>query len=491
MADLISLDRTLAQQVVNALAAQGITATPAPTPVPVPVPPPAPIPAPAPVPPPVPVPTTGVPSAYLATTDRKTYPKPPLPTLGPAGVTFADPVFGSTILRVTDEKTRPGLLNRSYRVPSNSHLAAWSADSQMFYVLSNDGCVIPYLFNAAALTAKRIPAPASENGGLTIPGYIEPQFSLTTPSLVYTGGQGGRMVIKAADVVSGKATLVVDLAALGVALAPDPYIGSLMTGGRTPEVLVTHFGGAGQDNHPYVLVKPLDGSRPKLLNALQSTLNAVKTSIPLGFYLHAVQIDQSGRFVFLYPKDARPAQVVLWDLQTDMFTTLTKLPEGHDAAGYGVWINQACCTSSSWDAAQWQFRSLTSPSLTRDLISPVLLPQRKYMADHISWNHAQPDRVVPAISATYRFQTSEPEPIPAWRAWDDEILGIDPTTGTVYRFAHHRSDASLGFWHEPIPNVSPDGRFVLFTSNWERTLGADASDGGCRQDVFLCALKGA
>jgi hypothetical protein len=40
--------------------------------------------------------------------------------------------------------------------------------------------------------------------------------------------------------------------------------------------------------------------------------------------------------------------------------------------------------------------------------------------------------------------------------------------------------------------VSQDGRWVLFTSNWEKTLGTDpgGADGErARQDVFLLQLK--
>ena len=45
----------------------------------------------------------------------------------------------------------------------------------------------------------------------------------------------------------------------------------------------------------------------------------------------------------------------------------------------------------------------------------------------------------------------------------------------------------------PRTNVSPDGRWVLFTSNWEKTLGVDPSGesgSGARQDVFLLKLAG-
>ena len=101
---------------------------------------------------------------------------------------------------------------------------------------------------------------------------------------------------------------------------------------------------------------------------------------------------------------------------------------------------------------------------------------------------------MPVIASTYRYGTNTAP----WRAWDDEIIGIDTTGGiggVIYRFAHHRSDSrgdtdptTPYFWYEPIASVSPDGRWVLFTSNWEKTLGRDAAEGTARQDVFVVQL---
>src|SRR3984893_13030633 len=99
---------------------------------------------------------TPAPALYSAMTDRTAYAKPALPQLGPAGFTFNDPLFGSKILRVTDGNTRPGVANRSFRVPSNAHLAAWNATSTAFYVESNDGTILPYSFNPGTMTAARL-----------------------------------------------------------------------------------------------------------------------------------------------------------------------------------------------------------------------------------------------------------------------------------------------------------------------------------------------
>lgn len=69
----------------------------------------------------------------------------------------------------------------------------------------------------------------------------------------------------------------------------------------------------------------------------------------------------------------------------------------------------------------------------------------------------------------------------------------------VWRLAHHRSDVRhdgdplrSSFWYTPRANISGDGRWVLFTSNWEKTLGTDPGaevGGAARQDVFLLELK--
>jgi hypothetical protein len=47
------------------------------------------------------------------------------------------------------------------------------------------------------------------------------------------------------------------------------------------------------------------------------------------------------------------------------------------------------------------------------------------------------------------------------------------------------------FWYQPHANVSPNGRWALFTSNWEKTLGTATNsepDGIYRTDVFVVRL---
>jgi hypothetical protein len=493
---LFSVGATLSQAAVVASAA-----SPAPAPAPAPA-------APAPTAGSGPIVTSAGP--YAAVIDRRAYAKPALPELAGAGASATDPVFQSTVSRMTDAATRPGNLNRSYRTPSSPHQNAWSARGSYFYVMSNDGSVIPFAFDAGSGTAQRIQPSSTGAGGLVLNFYIEPQFSYVDDSIVFGSvSTGSKRTIDQYDFSTGAYTRIVDLDTVKGGLA-GTYVGGVASSAGPSERIMVMFGGTSQDRHNLVLI--FDRGNPSnslLLDTKANTLNGSPTA-PLNFLLHHVAIDRSGRFVMLYPTaedqaSARKApQAAVWDTATGAVTELpvSALPYGHDAFGYGTSVNQDCCTATSWDAAQWQFRSLANPLQTRDLVTNVLTPKVVYMAEHGTWNNAQPDRLVPFISGLYRYGADATTP----RAWDDEIVAVqtDAPAGAdaiVWRFAHHRSDvrndlnpAHSSFWYMPRPNVSADGRWVLFTSNWEKTLGTDpAGEAGSsfRQDVFLVELKAA
>ena len=369
---------------------------------------------------------------YLAVVDRQPYAKPALPVLGPAGTSIVDPTFGSTIVRVTDGSTRPGLKGRSYRTPSSPHQNAWSAAGSYFYVVSGDGSVIPFAFDSSSGLARRVDPTASGDGGLVLSFYIEPQFSYVNDSIIYGSYAGSGATLRTIDQFdfSTRAyTRLMDLDALVGGLA-GTYIGGVASSAGATERILTFFGGVSQDHHHYALV--FDRSNPAhtlLLDTVASTLNGAPTSLALNFSLHHAAMDRSGRYVMLYPTavdQAAPrsaAQSYLWDTQSGAITALglSARPYGHDAFGYGVSVNQDCCAASGYDAAQWQERTLSSPLSPRDVILTPITPKEVYLSDHTTWNNARADRLMPYISGLFRYGTDHP----AWRAWDDEIRG-DP-----------------------------------------------------------------
>jgi hypothetical protein len=443
---------------------------------------------------------------YKAIVERQPHAKPAIPALGPAGSSFVDPVFESRILRVTDAATRPAAPDRSYRSPSSPHQNAWSANGSYFYVVSGDGSVMPYTFDSQQRIARRVQASTTGQGGLVLNFYIEPQFSYVTDSQIYGSSSVAQRSIEQYDFATGSYTRLLDLNAVVPGL--DGYIGSVASSAGPAERIAALFGGVMQDLHHYVVV--FDKSHPNnrlLLDTTASTVNGAATSTYLGFSLHGMSMDRSGRYVMLYPTWAdmalprKAAQSYLWDIETGQITELgpSARPYGHDAFGYGVSVNQDCCVSTSWDAGQWQFRMLSSPLVTRDVIKYVLSPKEVYLGEHSTWNNARPDRLVPFVSGLFRSPASDT----SWRAWDDEIVAVQTDAGsqdaTVWRFAHHRTDirsdvdpTTGSFWYQPRPNVSPDGRWVMFTSNWEKTLGTDPTGDAAtraRQDVFIVELQ--
>lgn len=417
------------------------------------------------------------PTTYSGVTDRGPRAKPAPIKLGGAGFSFNDPVFGSRIWRITDRFTRSDAVDRSFRTPSATHQNAWSADSSYFYVVSNGGAMIPFAFDKNTGRFGRLE---------TLRFYMEPQFSFVNDSLIFgsvTAPGASLRTIDQYDFGSREYSRLLDLDTLAPGLQ-GTLVGGIASSAGPTERIMAFFGGTSQDRHRFVVVfDRANPQRRRLLDTVASTLDGRPVVAPLGFNLHHAAIDRSGQFVMLYPTSAdlaaprSAAQVYTWDIVADVITplpVLTARSAGHDAFGYGVGVNKDCCTSTAWDAGQWQIRSLSSPLVSRDLITPIITPKQIYLSDHPTWNNARRDRLVPFITATYRHSANTAE----WRAWDDEILAIQTDVGDggaeVSRLAHHRSDVrkddspqNVSFWYLPRANVSRDGRWVLFTSNWE------------------------
>jgi hypothetical protein len=450
-------------------------------------------------------------TAYDAITDRVARGKGPTPAIGGADSSIVDPAFGHRVMRLTDGLTRPGAPDRSYRTPSGTHSNAWSADGRYFYSVSTDGTVLIFAFDAARMSAARVQPTSTGDGGLTARFFNEPTFSYATPGVLYGTYNGSGANLRSVDqfdIASGQYTQLLNLDTLAPDLA-GTYVGGILSSAGPSEKIIAFFGGTSQDRHMYLVA--FDQGQPssrRLLDTLASTVDGQVTNIPLNFRIHAAAIDRSGRYVTVYPtgadlqapRSAAPAYV--WDTAINTFTAAPLVEArsgGHDAYGYGVRVNQDCCTTTTWDAAQWQFRSLAAPLQTTDLVTTVLLPKEVYLADHPSWHNARPDRLTPFVDANYRYGNNTTE----WRALDEEIFAVEtenPGHGaTIWRFAHHRSNVAhdtdpsrISFWYTPRVNVSPDGRWALFTSNWDKTLGIDPrgeAGGAYRQDLFLVELQ--
>jgi hypothetical protein len=120
---------------------------------------------------------------------------------------------------------------------------------------------------------------------------------------------------------------------------------------------------------------------------------------------------------------------------------------------------------------------------------------------HQGWSNVDFADTYPFFATTAAFGANAQVPGSYNCAWVNEVLGIAPTSGTVYRFAH--TEATGANWNfdsqNAIGGISQDGRFYAFTSDWRRTLGTEGGANGtctdspnsstaCRSDVFVVGL---
>jgi hypothetical protein len=251
----------------------------------------------------------------------------------------------------------------------------------------------------------------------------------------------------------------------------------------------------------------------------QLTVESAFTSVPysnqaatiVGHTIHSAQFDRTGRYVIIYKAQrsmptGSASIVSVWDTQTDTFTLANNFT-GHAVNGFGTWVNNVGNVSP----LQWKLRPLSD--VTNGALQKFLVPTEEAhpgvqfnIADHPAWLNASATRpLVPFFAEIYRYGTdNEDLGTRPWKFWHDEIIAVETSlaaqagqSSRVWRFLHHMSDlkgdsgGASSFHYSPRVQINRQGTILLFTSNWDKTLG-DCT--GCdpsqafRTDVFLAKL---
>lgn len=443
------------------------------------------------------------PGQTYAITDRVARVKPTLPVLGAAGSIIVDPSFGARILRVTDGNTLPGNIGQSFGTPSAGHQLAWSKNSSKFYLRGSSLTCLPFTFNPTTMQAARI-AGAGDGGLVIASAALEPQFSWVNDNILFYNRHDQANdwpLIAKWDFNTGTSTDLCNVGnQLGVTISGGTYLGSLYSSETAPEKIAIIFGAGSQDGHYLAAVFEVGNIANKtVVDTVASTIRIngaapVATNITLGFHLHHIQIGREGRYVILETTGgdiaAGKARKYVWDTQTNLFTAITKAVEGHSVIGWaGAYINNSYNypDGHAYDNVQWLFRFCNDVDNPRDVIKNLLTPTETYIDGHVSGNNFLNGNQRPMAAELYRSfdgpNDVSPKNTTPWRAGDDEIISVQTdgvgTGTTIWRHCHHRctvrddSDTagSQPFWYQPRVNISPDGKWALFTSNWERTLG--------------------
>ena len=439
---------------------------------------------------------TTPPLTYNAITDRVPRPHPPLAQLGAAGSAFVDPTFGTRMMRVTDANIIPAFPSMSYVTMANGQNTEWNADSTKFLVSLLNGYSAIFQFDPLAFSATLMMDP-NNPGEVFFPRGFQ-MFSFSDPN-VYYAMTDTRHVSVAHNLSTGQTSTIVDWDTLiPTAGLPSVYFAGGVSADFTGTVFSTPIGGI-QQTHPYIVVYNSTTAQSAVLDLKNSQVQMFGStsfqplSYQLGYGVHSSFLDRSGRYVSItLGNPISPTAIpnvpltLIWDTQTGQISPWGPYPCGHDAVGFGGAVNQ-CGIQSGTDSNGWWMRQFNNLNNVTELALPEVSQPYRWTTDgHPSWNNARPGMNVPFAQEI--FVTDSLNPYFPTRAWDGEIIAV-PTdgSGTIWRFAHHHSILNGNFYDQPRANISQDGRYVLFTSNWENSFGTD-SYGNHRLDVFLVEL---
>jgi hypothetical protein len=432
------------------------------------------------------------PPNYCARTDVRVerYPKSP-PAIGPAGTVIVDPTFGARLVRVTDTRTDPRRPSESYSTPSAAEQNSWNTDDTKFYARGIDGGLVIFDFNPSTMAVHPVGTP-------NVSWIAEPQFSYSQPNILY-GISSGRVTFQQYDISSNRTTDVHDASKCAKLKSSD--VGHTISVSADDQRMAMVVGPEQDTNYLVYVYDRAKGCR--WYNTETGEIGGQwggkgTVTIPDRYLIHHARINKSGQFIEIIRSGApvrgvtqppNPAPSFVWNVDTiEVAPCGPKGCKGHHALGYAHLLNP----SEQEHPMDLWIRPLNQLEATSALIKP-LPPVQGWYDLHISWNNADADDLNPACLSTYRRDNPNAPGAPpkVVGPWENEILCVetDRKNSKVWRFAHTHSTAQNGFWSSPRGNISQDGRFYMFTSDWEDQLGQVRGTSSYRTDVFIVELK--
>jgi hypothetical protein len=374
-------------------------------------------------------------------TDDTSHPPPSSLTLPAAGRTYVDPVFHTTILRVTDER------DGAHCVHAYSYWPAMNADDTRL-LIECDGVARLYRFDAAKLRATYDrPLLGDKDPRLQFEGAT---WSHDEPDVLYALDRAGRRLYRV-DVASGKFTMLRDLA------PPD--------GGRLAQLTVS------DDAQRFVAT--VRGPKDRRALLWDRRTDTIRMSAPSTDFDEA-KIDKRGRVVMINRNDG---SFTIWDLASDTTDDFSHHVEA-DAAGGHQDLGARFLASGDAFHPGVALRTWTGLHRHDDLLSYHRAGDKPALnwtiAEHVSLR-ADSEKFV--VVSTYGGDGT-------WAPFEREIvLAFTDGSGFV-RLAHTRSDGASAdpAWRyaaQPRATVDRRGRYVVYTSD----LGSPD-----RTDVMLLVI---
>ncbi len=404
-------------------------------------------------------------------TDRGVYRKPPLPPLPRAGGKFIDPVFGTEIMRATDEADGPAPGLGTYY----SHWPTFNADNTRLLIRKgHNGEAILKTFDPMnfRLGAGREPLPTEYPRGFGLV-WESSIWSHRDPEVIYTfaNDEKGGMRLYAYNVARKEFKLLKDFSFLARG-RPD-YLHRL-TMSADDDVFVWSHMRSGHNGDPvaYLVWKR---STDKVLFDTPNTMD-----------LHAVHVDKTGHWLNVTLNKPLPDGGAMEFLSLDT-GVVTKIVSGAPdySPGHGDLGTDCVVGFDAWlDGITW--RRLSAPHTVRHVFFfRTAIGRNGGVTD---WTHDFHGTMLADNEDWITIGTHRDPPATQTGTgiYDDEILQVSlDGSERIRRICHTRcaidnKTETTGYWATPKPTISRDGRFIAFTSNWEKSG---------RYDLFIVRIE--
>ena len=405
-------------------------------------------------------------------TDRKVYRKPLLPALPRAGGKYVDAVFGTEVMRATDERDCPVLGCGTWY----SHWPTFNADNTLILIRSgvNGDAIIkrfdPVRFELGETVRAHAPMLP---GGVTLE-WQGATWSATDPDLIYLHVNNYGKDYPATGMKLYSYRVSTNALKIVKDFAPELSPGQ-------PDFLYEMHMDAHDDVFTFMHKRVGKGSEPIAFIIWSQKRNKVLAHVPNDFNVNACYPDKSGRWVAFMLNAATPGQprVKVLNLQTGAWDALLWVKEDdppmHGDFGTGFFIGR-----SPWTAG-------VSRRSFADIHRKTYIYDMKDERGVTDWSNDQHTTLY-ADNEDWALLGTLDDPSESMGetgAYEDELMQVSTDgSGRIRRLLHTRTrydnlTETSGYWAAPKPTISKDGRFVAYTSNWE---------GSGRYDLFIAKI---
>jgi hypothetical protein len=434
----------------------------------------------------------GVQPYPLAVTNRLFYPKTAI-TPPAANTPFTDPDLGGFMVRVTDANTNPNDVGSFFRNPAQN-VNEWSMDDSKFFVVGDNGTNLAFAFDPASMTVSALPG-AGSGGALVVPLREGPTFSYVNPDLMYGTLPDAPLTIASYQFSTATVQPVFDTTTCNTqpALVAGPKVSSTDNNMSNDDSrILISAGGDAFGAHPFVIVYDQQlgcrwyNTQTGQIGGQWGTAGQV--NIASRFLINHAEISGDGQYVKIGVVTSGATGFYIWDLATlDVQSCAIHGSTNLHCSTYGaIGLDTYVNATGSVDELNSLRRPLSNIADMTALVDPF--PKPRYLGEikSYAWNDGTLNSSVPVCGNTYDPSGSDDITEP----FQNEVYCIetDGLGSTIWRFAHNRVMwQEEYFWTQPYGNLTLDGGFFAFSSDWDDALGT--YEGAPRSDVWIVKLQ--